>query len=697
MKKIITLAIAVTFLSTGFAQIKIDRSKRPTPGPAPVITIKDPAIFSLSNGMTILVVENHKLPKVNATLNIDMGPVKEGSKAGVMDLMGGMLGEGTTTMSKAEFDEAVDMIGADVGLSFSGGSASALTRYFEKAFTLMGEGLKHPSFPQESFDKLKSQTITGLKSNEKSAAAIAARVSAALSYGKKTAMGEFTTEESVKGLTLVDVQEAYKNYITPSRSYLTFVGDITPAVAKALAEKVFGKWTGKKLELPVIGDVPNPEKTEIDFVDLPTAVQGEMRVGNLVNNPMNGTDYHALLMANHVLGGGAESKLFMNLREKHGYTYGCYSRLGSGRFQSTFTASAAVRTDKVDSAVAELIKEILNMRDGKITAEELDMAKAVYNGSFALGMENPATAATYASNILINNLPKDFYKTFLQKVNAVTIEDIKRVSMNYFSEDRSRIVIIGNAKKILPNLARLGYPIKKYDRYAEPVVEKVEEVNVAQTAVTSDKVSAYNVIEDYLNAIGGKEQIKKINTILSNFSMELMGRSFTGTDKKMNPDKSTTEIKMGAMTVMKSAFDGTIGYQQQGPQKKDMDEGEIKEAKDDLGVIPQLFYNGAAYKTEYVGSGKVGDEETYRLKVVMPSGRTSVQQYSSKTGLLLFEETTTKQGGEDIPMTIEYKNYKKVGAVMMPFEITRNAGGQEFTMKISEIKFNEGVKEEDFK
>ena len=337
------------------------------------------------------------------------------------------------------------------------------------------------------------------------------------------------------------------------------------------------------------------------------------------------------------------------------------------------------------------------MRDGKITAEELDMAKAVYNGSFALGMENPATAATYASNILINNLPKDFYKTFLQKVNAVTIEDIRRVSMNYFSEDRSRIVIIGNGKKILPNLARLGYPIKKYDKYAEPVIEKVQEVNVAQTAVTSDKVSAYNVIEEYLNAIGGKDQVKKINTIMSSFSMELMGRSFTGTDKKMNPDKSTTEIKMGTMTVMKSAFDGTIGYQQQGPQKKDMDEGEIKEAKDDMGVIPQLFYNGSAYKTEYVGSGKVGDEETYRLKVVMPSGRTSVQQYSSKTGLLLFEETTTKQGGEDIPMTVEYKNYKKVGAVMMPFEITRNAGGQEFTMKVSEIKFNEGVKEEDFK
>ncbi|MGC4101496.1 insulinase family protein [Ferruginibacter sp.] len=697
MKKTIILAVAVCLLQYSFAQVKVDRSKRPVAGPAPTITIKDPVIFNMPNGMTILVVENHKLPKVSATLNIDMGPVKEGKKAGVMDLMGGMLSEGTTTMDKAVFDEAVDMIGADVSLNYNGGSASALTRYFDKAFSLMGDALKSPSFPQESFDKLKSQTLTGLKSNEKSAPAIAGRVNAALVYGKNTAQGEFTTEETVKALTLADVKEAYDNYITPSRSYLTFVGDITPAVAKALAEKVFGKWTGKKLTLPVIADAENPAKTEIDFVDLPTAVQGEMRVGNLINNPMNGSDYFPLLMANHILGGGAESKLFMNLREKHGFTYGSYSRLGSGRFQSTFTASAAVRTDKVDSAVAELIGEILNMRDGKITPDELSMAKAVYNGSFALGMENPATAATYATNILINNLPKDFYRTYLQRINAVTVEDIKRVSQHFFSESRSRIVIVGNGKKILPNLARLGYPIKKYDKYAEPVVEEVKDTKVNETGKTSDAISGYSIIEDYLKAIGGKDEVKKVTTISSTVSMQMMGRDFTGRDLHMNPNKMLTELQMGSMTVFKAVFNGLTGYQQQGPQKQDMVPEEIKEQQDDKGVIPQLYYNTADYKTEYMGKGKVGDEDTYRLKIVMPSGRTSVQQFSLKTGLLLQEETTSKQGTEDIPVTIDYKNYQKVGTIMLPTQIVRNSNGQELTLNLSNIKINQGVTEDDFK
>ena len=698
MKKVIIVALSVVLLQHGFAQIKVDRSKKPAAGPAPVISMKDPVIFTLPNGMTILVVENHKLPKVSASLNIDAGPILEGKKAGLVDLMGQMLGEGTATMPKDKFDEAVDLIGAEVSLYASGGSASALSRYFEKAFGLMADGLKNPAFLQASFDKLKSITITGLKANEKSAPAIAARVNNALSYGKQTAMGEFTTDESVKGLTLSDVKEAYKNYITPSRSYLTFVGDITPEAAKALATKAFGNWTGKKLILLPIPLVKNPAKTEIDFVDLPTAVQGELNIGNLVNNPMNNKDYHAVLVANQILGGGPESKLFMNLREKHGFTYGSYSRIGSGRFQSLFTASAAVRTDKVDSAAAEIFREILNMRDGKITQEELNIAKAKYNGSFALGMEDPARTATYASNILINNLPKDFYKTYLQKINAVTLANLKNVSTTYFNESNSRIVIVGNGSIILPKLKRLGYPIKKFNRYAEPVIEKAVDAKDNETAKNNNSISAAEIVESYLKAIGGKDEVKKVTSINAVVGLEMMGRTFEGVEKRMNPNLQLMELKMGTMTVMKSVFDGKSGFQQQGPQKKDLSAKEIKEALDDKGVIPQLYYiTNTDYKTDYLGLGKVDEEETYRLKVVMPSGKTSVQEYAVKTGLLLKEETTSIQGDAEIPMTVEYKNYKKFGALLLPTEIIRNAGGQEIPFKYTDIKLNEGVTEADFK
>ena len=693
MKKILIIAIAIMAMQICFAQIKVDRSKKPAAGPAPIISFKDPVTFTLPNGMTVLVVENHKIPKVRASFSIDAGPITEGKKAGVMDLLGGMLGEGTTNMSKEKFDESVDIIGADVNLSSSGGSASALTRYFEKAFLLLADGLKNPSFPQASFEKLKSQAITGFKSNEKSAKVISGRVLNALSYGKTNPMGEFVTEESLKDLKLDDVKNAYKNYITASRSYLTFVGDINAATAKALVTKVFANWSGKTLTLPAIADVKNPAKTEINFVDLPTAVQAEISVGNLVNNPMSGTNYHALLLANQILGGGAESKLFDNLREKHGFTYGSYSSVGRGRFQSLFTAGAAVRSDKADSAVQEMVKEILNMRDGKITEEELAVAKASFNGSFAISMEDPARAATLASNILINNLPKDFYRTFLQKINVVTINDIKRVAKSFFNESDARIVIVGNAKKIIPNIMRLGFPIKKYDKFANPVVDEVKDTKVNETPKTSEPISANIVMEDFFKAIGGKEEARKITSIYATASMQMMGRDITGIEKKMNPSKAFTELKMGEMTVYKMVFDGGKGYQQQGPQKENLKEGELKESMDDNGVIPQLNYNNK----EYVGKGKVGDEDTYRLKITFPSGRVSVQQYSSKSGLLLQEETTSKQGEVDIPLTVEYKDYKKVGALLMPHNIIRTNDGQVFDMKYTSIKFNEGVSDADFK
>jgi predicted Zn-dependent peptidase len=696
MNKIFSLLCGVLLSLCIQAQV-IDRSKPPQAGPARAVSFADPATFTLPNGMTVMVVENHKLPKVSATLTIDMGPVKEGNKAGVMSLMGQMLSEGTTKMPKAKFDEAVDLIGADVNLFPNGGSTSALTRYFEKAFLLMAEGLRYPAFPQESFEKLKTQALTGLKAGEKSAATISGRVVKALSYGKNTAAGEFETEETLKAITLDDVKQYYRNYITPSRAYLTFVGDITPGAAQSIALKAFSDWKGRKLMVPEVKNADNVKNTEINFIDLPTAVQSEIRVTNLITNPMNNPDYHALLLANQVLGGSPESKLFMNLREKHGFTYGSYSTVGASRFQSQFTTSAQVRSEKSDSAIVEMLREIENMRSGNITAEELEMAKAKINGNFALGLEDPARAATYASNILINNLPKDFYRTYLQKINAVTVADIKKVSNKYFNAGNSRIVLVGNGAKVLPSLSRLGYSIKQYDKYATPVVDKPKDVAINESPKTSEAISAFKLIEDYLQAIGGKAELKKINSIKTTLSMEMMGQQIAGTDIKLAPNKQVTEMKMGTMTVYKKVFDGTKGYQGQMGQKKDFDEKEIKEALDERGVIPQLFYIGADFTSSYLGTGKAGSEDAYKLKITKPSGKTSVEYYSMKTSLLLREESNVTTPKGEVAVTTDFSNYKKVGNVLLPFTITQVLGEQEIVMNATDIKINEGVTEADFK
>ena len=690
-KLILVLTIALLFQNS-FAQI--DRTKPPKAGPAPIIKINDPVITRLPNGITVLVVENHKLPRVTASYSIDAGPVTEGKKAGLLDLTGAMLEEGTTVRSKAAFDEAVDRMGANVNLSANGGSVGALTRYFDSAFFLMAEALKKPSFKQESFDKLKSQIITGLKSEEKSVTAVAGRVTPALSFGLNHPQGEFQTEESVNALTLNDVKQAYQKYITPSRGYLTFVGDITPAKAQALATKAFANWKGSPLQLEKLAMVPNPVATEVDLVDMPNAVQSEIRVTNLVSLPMGDPDYFAVLLANQVLGGGSESKLFMNLREKHGFTYGAYSNIGSGRFQTQFTASAAVRNAKTDSAVVEFLNEINNLRTQKVTSEELSLVKAKYNGDFALGLENPARVASFASNILINNLPKDFYRTYLQKVNAVTVEDIQRVANKYFSRNNTRIIVTGKAAEVAEGLKNLGYPVKMFDKYAQPVAATAS--NTAAPAA-----DAKTIINDYLKALGGTEELLKVKSMIVNLGMSMQGMTLDVQEKKMFPNMELTTVKMGGNIVNKNLFDGTTGYQEQMGQKKEMSKEEIEEKKGLTSLFDQVDYLTGNYKLKVTGTEKIEGKDAYKVEVTLPGGKSQTEYYDTQSHLLVRLVKEVQATNMTISNTVTYGDYKKVGNIMFPHtqQVSVSANGQEqnFEMKVTDIKLNEGVTAADFK
>ena len=691
MKKLFII-VAVTLFAQSVSAQNIDRSHKPKPGPAPVITIGDPVVYKLANGITVLVVENHKLPKISASYSIDAGPVTEGAKAGVISLMGSMLNEGTTTKTKIQFDEAVDQLGANVGISSNGGSVSALTRYFGEAFMLMVDGIRNPSFPQSSFEKLKSQTLTNLKSNEKSAKAVSGRVVNAFAYGKTSPFGEFATETSINAITLDDVKTAYKKFLTPSRGYLTFVGDIKPLEAKALAEKAFGNWKGSLLTLPVLAKVSNPLKTEVDVVDVSNAVQSEITVTNLIDLPMNNPDYFAVLLANQILGGGADSRLFKNLREKHGFTYGAFSSAGSGRFQSRFSATAAVRNDKVDSAVVEFLREINGIRSAKVSEGDLQDAKNLFNGNFALALENPARIAGFASAILINNLPKDFYRTYLQKVNAVTTDDVLRVAKKYFNHANTRVVIVGNTEKFVPGLKKAGFTVKEFDNYASPVK--------TEPKTNAGATSAQDVIKSYIAAIGGETNLKKITSIEQVADMEIQGTKLGLVMKKLAPNLSSTEASMMGQTVMKQAFNGTTGYQIQMGQKAEMTAEELTDAKNDKGFFNQLNYALDGTKLQSAGTAKVGNADAYKLNVTSATGKKRTEYYDIKSGYLLKEERVIPKGGVDISQTMEYSDYRKVGDVMFPFSINQSmqtpAGGQEFKISIKEIKINSTLKVDDF-
>lgn len=471
MKK--TYILLAAFFTVLVAQAQVDRSVMPKPGPAPEINLSNPESFQLNNGLKVMVVENHKLPRVSIQLTIDNPPILEGDKAGVSSLTGSLLGNGSKNITKDEFNEEIDFLGARLSFGSQSAYASSLSKYFPRMMELMAEAAINPNFTQEEFEKEKNKLITGLKTEEKDVSAIAGRVQRALAYGKDHPYGEFTTEATVNNVTLSDIEAFYRDYFVPANAYLIIVGDVSLEEVKELTEKFFTPWTKAVPPSFSYTSPKNVPNTQINFVDMPNAVQSEIAVQNVVELKMKDADYIPVLVANQILGGGGEGRLFLNLREDKGYTYGSYSSINDNKYAaSRFRATASVRNAVTDSSVVEILKEIDQIKTEPVSEKELKNTKAKYAGRFIMALEDPQTIARYALNIETEDLPKDFYKTYLERLDKVTIQDVQNVAQKYFNSSNARIVVTGKGSEVLENLRKVTYkgknlPVLFYTKTAE--------------------------------------------------------------------------------------------------------------------------------------------------------------------------------------------------------------------------------------
>ncbi|NJW52975.1 M16 family metallopeptidase [Salinimicrobium oceani] len=682
------IALAVFFLATtGIQAQQIDRSQQPEAGPAPEINLGKPETFTLKNGLKVLVVENHKLPRVSMTLTMDNPPHAEGAKAGVASLMGGMLGEGTKSIPKEKFNEEVDYLGANMNFFSRGASANTLSKYFPRVLELMAQGALNPDFNQEQFATEKERSLENLKSGEKDVASNARRISSALSYGKNHPYGEFTTKESVEKLTLADVQQYYQNYYVPQNAYLVVIGDVKTDEVKKLVEKNFSSWKKKELPKTTLPEVKNVQQTEVNFVDFPNAVQSEVQVTNTIQLKKGDPDYFPVLMANKILGGGGEARLFLNLREDKGYTYGAYSSTGDDKYVARFVASASVRNAVTDSAVVAFLDELHRIRTEKVSQEELANAKAKYTGDFVMALERPSTIAQYALNIETDQLPANFYQTYLQKINAVTAEDIQRVAKKYYLADNARIVVVGKGSEVAPALEKLSYngksiPVKYFDKNANPV-DKPDYNKKIDPSVSVDKVFA-----DYISAIGGETAVKEINSLYMIAQAEIQGQKMDLEAKTTTSGKSLTEVGMGGNVMQRQVFNGATGFVAAQGQKIPFTEEQVTAAKAEAHPFPELIAQNATLQ----GLEEVDGEEAY----VVQMNETTTNYYSKETGLKIKQVKTVKQGPQTMSIPIVFNDYREVDGVKFPFELTQTMGAMVLKFEVSDIKVNEGVADADF-
>jgi len=683
MKKIFYLTL-IMLLTVG-VQAQIDRSIRPTAGPAPKIQLGDYEFFTLENGLKVIVVENHKVPKITYQLSLDIDPILEGNHAGYVSMAGELLRSGTHSKSKAEIDEAIDFIGASLNTYSTGISGSVLTKHSNEFLDIMSDVLFNPTFPAEELDKLKKQSISGIQAGKNEANAIASNINSIVTYGKDHPYGEIISEKSIESINIDQCKEYYQTYFKPNVAYLIIVGDITLKEARSQTNKYFSGWVAEEVpthqyEFPGINTTPR-----VVIGNRDGAVQSVIMVSFPLDYKPGNPDAIKGSVLNTILGGGGTStRINANLREDKAYTYGGYSSLSTDKIVGAFNASAEVKGEATDSAMYELLYEIKRMIEEPVDVEELEKIKSKMNGSFARSLENPSTIANFVLNIKKYNLPEDYYSSYLEKLSQVSVQDIQEVAAKYLKPDQANIIAVGNAEQLKQSMKRFSVDgmVEELDYYGNPV----------QTSAVPAGLTGLEVVGRYIEAIGGRDKLEEIQDITINSGMSMQGMNFEINIRQKAPNKMLLETLMGGNVMSKQVFNGEKAQVTSPMGSQELSGSDLEEMKIQSTLNLELYFNEMGFKVELKGAEDVDGKPAWKVQLTKPSGQTSVVFYDQKNGLKL--KSVSQQG--QMTITTVYSDYREVDGILFPFTSKQSVGPQSFDVITNSIKINTGLDDKIF-
>lgn len=674
--KRISIYILFFLISTAtFAQL--DRSQYPEPGPAPVINIGDPATFTLPNGLKVFVVENHKLPRVTYSLVLDRDPILEGDKAGLLSLVGDVILGGTNSLSKDELDEAIDHIGGRISVTSRSASASSLKKYNDNLLALFSDVLFNSSFSQEELDKVKKQSISALTADKDDPSSIVQVVSNAVLYGKDHPYGESESEKSIENIQIDDIKTYYHTYFKPNIAYLAIVGDITATEAKELVEKHFSAWEQAEVPSHDWSAPSAPEGNQILLVDRPSSKQSVVSLVYPFNLKPNDPDVIAASVVSSILGGGSSGRLFQNLREDKGYTYGAYGGISPNELVGTLRAGADVGTPVTDSAIHEFLYELERLNSKTITEGELETAKAVLAGRFARSLEQPSTIANFAINTEIQNLPRDYYENYLKNLDAITLDQANEIAAKYISPENLYIAVVGKGDEIEERLQRFG-TVNRYTVTGEPDVKvEIDDVNV----------TAESVVERYLEAIGGREKLEAVKTIKQVSEAEIQGMALQ-LELLVDKDKAAAvqNVSMGGNLVSKVSVNESGAKVIAMGQEQELPEDAAAQLKSLLYIFPELGYAARGVQLELDGIVSIDGEQAYKVKSTV-DGVSSSDFFSVESGLKLQSESPASG-------TVAYKRYQAFDGILFPTVTEMSMQGMPLKPELKEVVINQPIPED---
>jgi predicted Zn-dependent peptidase len=478
------LAFASLFLPGAWVQSQEGKTAPPSKverkNKAPVsreilrVKLPKPAEAKLKNGLTVLILEDRRAPFINLQLYIGgAGALFEpANRTGLASTTAQMLREGTKSRTSVQIAEEIDRLGASLSVGASFGSpdavlnAAGLSDNFDAWFSLAVDVLLNPTFPGDELEKLKQRQRVHLREQRSAANFLLSERFNRAVYGDHPAAHVSMTNESIDAIGREALVQWHRERYAPQNALLGIAGDVRPKELIAKLEKRLAAWkkTGAKQSWP--RDPVAATSRRVWLVDRPNSVQTTVALGNIAIARRN-PDYFAMVVMNDVIGGGASSRLFLNLREEKGYTYGVYSDFSAGRYPGPWRAGGNMRTEATEGALAEFFREIRRIREEKVPAKELEESKRSIAASFALSLEQPTRVLNFAITRKLYGLPPDYWDTYVSRIMAVTADDVQRVARKYLNPDALQLVTVGDAGKITPILERYG-AITVYDSNGAP-------------------------------------------------------------------------------------------------------------------------------------------------------------------------------------------------------------------------------------
>ena len=436
---------------------------QPKPKPDPVFKLPKIERRKLSNGLEVLIVEQHELPVVNMNLIVKTGSAADPQDhAGLANFTAALIDESTKTRSALDISNQLAAIGArlrtESTFDMSGLNLLTLTKHLDKALEIYSDVITNPTFPANEFDLQRKLRMSALRQRRDDPNAIASVVYASLLYGRNhpyghPAMGD---EQSLQALTGDDVRRFYETYYRPNNAALIVAGDVNPATLIPKLERTFANW--KRADVPAV-NIPQPpqrDKEALYIVDKPGAAQSVLMIGQ-IGQPRSTPDYFPLLAMNTMLGGQFTSRVNLNLREDKGYTYGARTAFEYRRGAGPFVATAGVQTDVTKESVFEFMKELRGIRGERpVTGQELEYAKQAIIRGYPRTFETPEQIANRLTDVVLYNLPDDYFNNFIPRVRAVSVADVNRVANQYLDPSRMAILVVGDRKVIEHNLRSLS-------------------------------------------------------------------------------------------------------------------------------------------------------------------------------------------------------------------------------------------------